>query len=113
MSIKKRANHYTVSIHGYINALLVNWKTRPVASPARDALFEEETNPQHISEADKKTFHSDAAKLLFLAKRVNITCLTAVCALASKVSAPAVEDKRKLDRVFNYVATLPSTDNEV
>lgn len=105
MTIERNRNHYTVSMDGYITTLLADRKTRVVASPATDALFEEEENPILLNETDKKTFHSDVAKLLFLAKRVKMTCLTAVSALASKVSAPTVEDKKKLDRVFNYVAT--------
>ena len=34
-----------------------------------------------------------------------MSCLTAVSALASRVSAPTYEDRKKLDRVFSYVAT--------
>ena len=105
MTIETNRRHYTVSMHGYITTLLKDRKTRVVVSPATDALFEEEDDPELLSEEDKKIFHSDVAKLLFLAKRVKMTCLTAVSALASKVAAPTVEDKKKLDRVFNYVAT--------
>jgi len=34
-----------------------------------------------------------------------MTCLTAISALASRVSSPSHEDRRRLDRVFNYIYT--------
>jgi ribonuclease HI len=105
MTIERKKHYYTVSMDGYITTLLAGRKTRDITSPANDKLFDEEDDPIPLPNEDKRVFHSDVAKLLFLAKRVKMTCLTAVSALASKVSAPTYEDRKKLDRVFSYVAT--------
>jgi ribonuclease HI len=105
MTIEIKKAYYTVSMDGYISTLTAGRKIREVASPANDKLFEEEQDPVPLSNTDKKSFHSDVAKLLFLAKRVKMPCLTAVSSLASRVAAPTQEDMRKLDRVFSYVAT--------
>ncbi len=34
-----------------------------------------------------------------------MSCLTAVSALASRVATPTNDDRNKLDRLFNYMAT--------
>jgi len=49
-------------------------------------------------------FHSDVAKLLYLAKRTRVECLCAVSHLASRVNKPTEDDQKKLDRVLNYLA---------
>ena len=90
-------------MEGYIKTLVAGRTTRRVPSPATDALFEEEDNPIYLDAALKKQFHSDVAKLLFAAKRVKMTCLTTVSALASRVNQPTQEDLKKLERAFNYV----------
>jgi hypothetical protein len=105
MTMERKRRHYTVSKDGCIATQLADRKTRDVASPANDKWFDETHNPKYLPYEDKKIFHSDVAKLLFLAKRVKMTCLTAVSALASRVSGPTYEDSKKLDRVFSYVAT--------
>ena len=105
MTITRKRYYYTVSMDGYITSLVANRKLKHVSSPANDKLFEREDDPIYLSDKDKKDYHSDVAKVLFLAKRVKMTCLAPVSALASCVSAPTVEDRKKLDRVFNYIHT--------
>ncbi len=104
MTITTERQYYTVSMEGYITTLLTDRKIRNVSSPANYKLFDEEDNPEYLPDQEKKVFHSDVAKLLFLAKRVKMSCLAAVSTLASRVSAPSREDRKKLDRVFSYVA---------
>lgn len=57
-------------------------------------LFEEKYEREYLPGEDRKLFHSDVSKLLFLAKRAKMSCLNRT-----------VEDKKKLDIVFSYVAT--------
>ena len=105
MTIDITNSHYTVSMDGYIQSLLKDRRVKYVQSPATDSLFEEDGDNNPLPEGDKKIFHSEVAKVLFLAKRVGMSCLIAIGALASKVSAPTVEDRKKLDRVFNYLSS--------
>lgn len=90
---------------GYIATILMDQAVRDVAN---DRLFKENQDPVYLPESERKAFHSDVAKLLFLAKRVKMSCLTTVSALASRVAAPTTEDRKKLDRVFNCVASTKS-----
>jgi hypothetical protein len=55
---------------GYIDKCLEGRSTRKhVKSPATDDLFNTPEESEALSEVGKKMFHSDAAKLLYLAKR--------------------------------------------
>jgi len=49
-------------------------------------------------------FHSDVAKLLYVAKRTRLEILTAVSFLCSRVSQPGTDDHAKLQRLFDYLA---------
>jgi hypothetical protein len=90
------------------------WKAerlkREVHSPASDVLFEIPESSELLDASEKKKFHSDVAKLLYLAKRPRGQILTAVSHLSGRVEAPTQDDLVKLHRVFNY---LHSTKNEI
>ncbi len=58
-----------------------------------------------LSSEESVAFHSDVAKFLFLTRRVRFETLLAISFLASRVSAPMQEDKSKLQRIFDYLAT--------
>jgi hypothetical protein len=90
---------------GYIDKCLEGKSTKKhVKSPATDDLFDTPEESEALSEAGKKRFHSDVAKLLYLAKRTKPDILTAVSHLSSRVDHPTEKDQQKLDRVFSYIA---------
>ena len=75
-----------------------------VRSPATDDLFIVPEDGVPLTEEGKKDFHSDVAKLLYLAKRTRGQILTAVSHLSGRVKEPTEDDRDKLDRVFAYLA---------
>ena len=76
--------------------------TQQRATPATEELF-------HIREVTKATaaeakwFHSNVAKMLYLAKRVRPECLTAVAFLSTRVHECDVDDISKLQRLLGYL----------
>ena len=66
-------------------------------SPATDDLFITQEEIEALSEARKKMFQSDVAKLLYLGKRTKRNILTAVSHLSSRVDHPTEDDQQKLD----------------
>lgn len=56
-----------------------------------------------LSPPEQLIFHSEVAKVLFIAKRVRMMLLPAVSVLASKVTKATREDRYRLDRVFGYL----------
>ena len=80
--------------------------TDSVATPATNALYDvssiSDENPA-LSTKDAKVFHTNVAKLLYLAKRVRPDILTAVAFLTSRVQSPTQEDNKKLERVLKYL----------
>jgi hypothetical protein len=78
---------------------------RKANSPATDTLFEVPEDGVLLGDEEKKAFHSDVAKLLYLAKRTRGQILTAVSHLSGRVNAPTDDDQNKLDRVFAYLNT--------
>ena len=79
-------------------------------SPAGDDLFIIDEAKILLDKVELKDFHSDVAKLLYLAKRTRGQILTAVSFLAGRVSCATSDDQRKLNRVLSY---LSRTKNEV
>jgi hypothetical protein len=73
-------------------------------SPAGENLFVIDEDSKKLGEDELRTFHSDVAKLLYLAKRTRGQVLTAVSHLAGRVACATDDDKAKLDRVFSYLA---------
>lgn len=83
---------------------------RKVGSPATDDLFEVPEDSKPLDAEGSAKFHSDVAKLLYLAKRTRGEILAAVSHLSGRVMAPTIDDEFKLKRVFTY---LMSTKDEV
>jgi hypothetical protein len=76
--------------------------TGVAASPAQNDLFDVGSSPA-LGEAEKLRFHSLAAKLLYLAKRVRPDILLAVSFLVRRVQAPNRSDQQKIGRVVKYL----------
>jgi hypothetical protein len=94
MTIKRKSGCYTVDMDGYLTKLFAERALRYVISPATEGIFEEEENPTPLLEKERARFHSGVAKLLSVAKRVKISCLCAVSAMAPRVYAPTNNDQK-------------------
>ena len=92
-----------LSMSHYIATLLAEYEVTGVAvTPAEEWLFDVRQS-ELLSDAERESFHSAAAKLLFLSKRVRPDIQTAVSFLTTRVQKPDVDDKKKLGRVLKYL----------
>ena len=92
-----------VSMSHYIATLLAEYEvTGAAVTPAEDWLFDVR-EAELLSDAERESFHSAVAKLLFLSKRVRPDLQTAVSFLTTRVQKPDVDDKKKLGRVLKYL----------
>jgi hypothetical protein len=104
MNLEMTENGIELDMIAYVDKCIKDRTfSRKVASPATDDLFDLPSDSTPLAEEDSKHFHSDVAKLLYLAKRTRGEILTAVSHLSSRVLAPTEDDQRKLDRILNYL----------
>ena len=94
-------------MQGYIEKCLQGKNIgRTAATPAKDGLFDIDPDAVPLEEQDRERFHTDVARLLYLAKRTRSDILTAISFLSSRVSMPTGEDEEKLTRVFSFSRIL-------
>jgi hypothetical protein len=99
MNLEVDARGIHLDMMGYVDKCLEGRITRKhVKFPATDDLFNTPEESEALGEAGKKMFHSDVAKLRYLAKRTKPDILNAVSHLSSKVDHPTEDDQQKLDR---------------
>jgi len=77
--------------------------TRTVATPANRELFEVNQPVRPLSQAQAEVFHSVVAKLLYVGIRARGDLLLTIIYLCTRISAPTVEDQRKLKRLLEYI----------
>ena len=95
---------WTVDMHGFIDKCLDGKVIKVGAtSPATEDLFITDESAILLEDKQKAQFHTDVARLLYLAKRGRMDILTAISHLCSRVKAPNVDDLRKLTRVHAYL----------
>lgn len=104
MNVEVTSEGITVDMKAYIDKILEGKKYGTSKSPATDDLFHIPDNSPKLDDARKKIFHSDVARLLYLAKRARVDILTAISHLSSRVIDATEDDAQKLDRVFGYLA---------
>ena len=93
-------------MHSYISKCIEGKDCNNGAtSPALGDLFDESEDSLNLDDDAKKIFHTDIARLLYLAKRARMDILTAVSHLCSRVREPKEEDQKKLNRIFMYLFT--------
>ena len=99
----------TVSMPGYEQALFndLDKKYRPAATPAKDDLFEIDETSERLNSKDAAEFHTNVAKLLYLAKRVRPECMVAVNFLCQRVTKSTLQDQEKLNRLLGYIQSTP------
>lgn len=97
-----------VTMEKYIEDLINSTGVKgKAATPATENLFNVQESP-FLDPDNQKEFHHLVARLLYLAKRVRPEILPAIIFLASRVQAPTVEDRSKLDRVLKYLNGNPN-----
>ena len=96
----------SVDMNGYFKKIIEKRTPtgRAATLPTTENLLDHDDSAVLLNEAKQKLFHSGVAKVLFIAKRVRMMSLTAVCALASRGNLSTYLDREKLDRVFSYLA---------
>ena len=91
-----------ITMEGYVDDYLKAYDvTGTAVTPAINDLFKVSGSPE-LSADEREKFHSQVAKLLYLAKRTRPNILTAIAFLSSRVSCATEADKRKLERVNKY-----------
>ena len=73
------------------------------ASPAKSDLFVVDSTSKPLEESERKVFHKQVAKLLYLAKRNCVAIMLAVAFLTTRVSVATEQDRDKLLRVMRYL----------
>jgi hypothetical protein len=77
--------------------------TASLDTPGDTNLFIDDADSDLLDITKAKTYHTGAAKLLFLAKRARPDILTATSVCCSKVTKPTQQDWKRLERVFRYL----------
>jgi hypothetical protein len=93
-----------ITMEKYINDVIKDTgTTKAASSPARDNLFEIDPDSPRLGKQDREYFHSNVARLLYLAKRVRPDILCAVSFMCTRVREPTEEDSEKLTRCLRYI----------
>jgi hypothetical protein len=74
-----------------------------VTTPASSHLFDVNDDAEKLPDAMSEMFHHNTAKLLFLCKRARPDVQPAVAFLCTRVTAPDVDDYKKLGRAMKYL----------
>ena len=105
MNVKRKDGFISVDMCGYVEKILEGRaKLVGANSPGGENLFGVRDDSVMLGDEEKDRFHSDVAKLLYLAKRDRKDILVAVSHLCSRVSEPTKDDQAKLDRIFGYLS---------
>jgi hypothetical protein len=93
----------TISMDKYVDELIdITKTTGSASSPAGNNLFTKVDSPA-LPEPRRKAYHSNIARILYLAKRTRPTLLTAVSFLTSRVNDATEDDEHKLSRLLRYI----------
>jgi hypothetical protein len=93
----------SISMPKYIEELLESQDVVGISrTPATVTLYDI-GDSQLLSYEQRVKYHSDTAKLLYLAKRIKPDILFALSYLTTRVKEPTVNDQEKLDRVIRYI----------
>jgi hypothetical protein len=104
MKFQRVAGTFEVSMDLYVEKLIEEHENRrKQLSPADGRIFQVDENSPELDIDGQKRFHSNVARLLYLAKRVRPDILVPVSFLTTRVKKASEEDERKLFRVFDYL----------
>jgi hypothetical protein len=104
MQINRWDNQVEVSMDFFLSKLLKPYEFLPVRqTPGTRTVYQVNTQAEKLKEVEQRVFHTETAKLLFLAKRVRPDILTVVSFLCTRVTRATVEDRKKLARLLGYL----------
>jgi hypothetical protein len=102
---KKGVDTFTMPAFG--EEIVRNAEVATIAdTPAGNNLFYIEDTFPKLSKEEREAFHSDTAKLLYLAKRTGVDILLPASFMCTRVEQPTEDDLRKLKRVHRYLAGM-------
>jgi hypothetical protein len=105
-----RSGEVKITQEGYIQDLLRDSSVEGLAkTPAADNLYETREDTPMASTEVSEWFHTQVAKLLYLAKRTKPECLTAVAYLTTRVTKCNLDDVVKLIRLIKYIRRTQNT----
>ena len=103
------AEKVRVTMEKFTADLLKDYEvTGKAATPAAHYLFDVREDAPRLTQEKSVAFHSCAARVLYLAKRVRPELLVALSFLVTRVQTPTVDDERKLARVLAYLNAEPN-----
>jgi hypothetical protein len=98
----------TVTMDGFVaDVLKLSGINGTAETPAGMDLFELNVSSPELTTNDREIFHSEVAKLLYLAKRVRPDILLPCGYLATRVHDARESDRKKLNRIFKYLNAYP------
>jgi Reverse transcriptase (RNA-dependent DNA polymerase) len=98
------AGQVSLSMDGYVNDIIKKYEvTKKCRTPATDRLFQTTADSPLLTSEKSELFRSCVMTLYYLAKRTRPEILTAISYCATRISAPTVEDEKKLDRILSYL----------
>lgn len=103
----------SITMLGYVADVLATCRVQGTAmTPATEALFDirdpSVVGNRPATAAESKCFHSEVAKLLYLAKRTCPELLTTVAFLSTRVTVCDLDDLKKLQRMLQYLRGQPA-----
>jgi len=103
MHIRMLDDGIHVSMEGYIDELMSEYGiTKGAKTPSTENLFKI-GDGEALDSNELSKFHTNVAKLLYLAMRVRPETLVAVAFLCTRVHCATTVDQKKLQRVMEYV----------
>ena len=106
MQIEFHKQHATINMTHFVEKLLQTSgeeNLREFAYPATKDIFTVDTKAKALTEGERKQYHTNVAKLLYLSKRARPDILTAVGFLCTRVTCATIQDRVKLRRVLGYL----------
>jgi hypothetical protein len=104
LQINRWDNQFELEMEFFVKKLLEPYQTLPIRStPGTRTVYQVDAGSKQLNEAERKIFHTETAKLLFLAMRVRPDILTVVSFLCTRVTRATVEDRKKLARTLGYL----------
>jgi hypothetical protein len=108
MRIRMDDTRIELSMDNYVDSIIKEYgEVKPRSTPHSANLFRIDA-AEELDEQQRKTFHTNVMRLLYLAQRLRQDILLPVLFLCTRVSQPTRVDEKKLDHVIGY---LRSTRN--
>jgi hypothetical protein len=106
MQITMKDRRAIIDMSNFIEKLLDNCNEKELkkhSSPAGKDIFTVDEKASVLNEAERRSFHTSVAKLLYLSKRARPDILTATGFLCTRVTCATEQDRAKLRRLLGYL----------